>query len=193
MLFKYSVENTLKNLALLSQKLNNENLLSEITGYLHENKFIVDIEDTSWVDDVPRSKGIYYFEIEFPESKKSWNERIQGFGDNWNSWKSEVIGKSPQYFAKKGKKAAGNAGIDNWIPFYLGKRDNIKSRIKEHIIGPTNDDTTALRLKSKKSKLRGYGFRLSYVEFNLTKEEYCFIDTLEKSLRLFINPIIGRQ
>lgn len=87
---------------------------------------------------------------------------------------------------------------EKWYPFYIGKAENLGSRINEHINHKGDNATYGLKLKDRKF-FNPQNIKYSYWEFpedleNSPKDIKQFLlRHLEKELREKIKPWIGKQ
>ncbi|MBV1876038.1 MAG: hypothetical protein KUG79_00215 [Pseudomonadales bacterium] len=187
------VERTFKDANSIARKVEEHEVVDKVLEYFKENIQEIALDDTDWIKGISSGKGIYYFEVKFPSSEKAWAEQIELFGENWKNWKENKTGIVPDFQLERSRIISNTTTNDDWLPFYIGKRDNVCSRIKEHILGVKNEKTGALRLNDRKKELAEFSFRLSYITFELSKEEYRLMAYLENGLRNNLTPIIGRQ
>jgi hypothetical protein len=177
----------------IAYEVDNDVIIGRIISNLTDITRPVNISNTEWVNELPNGTGIYFFEIKFPSSDIKWDKVISSFGKDWGEWKENKEGNTPEFQVARSKVISSQTKNNDWIPLYIGKSKTLKSRIKEHVINPTNITTSALRLGQRKTELNSHNLRLSYIDFDLTNEEYKMIHILEESLRKKLNPIIGKQ
>lgn len=187
------VEKTFRDANSIARKIEEHEVLEKVLGHFEDNVQEIDLNDTDWIKEISTGKGIYFFEIKFPSSEKAWAEQIKLFGENWKIWKESKTGVVPEFQLGRSEIISNTTTNDDWLPFYIGKRENVRSRIREHTLGIKNKKTGALRLNERKSELAKYSFRLSYITFELSKEEYKLMIYLENGLRNYLMPIIGKQ
>lgn len=161
---------------------------------LNDNLHCIDIKNIdAWLSKIPDGKGIYFFEMKLPQSDTDIDESIRSFGESWACWKADKNGSTPSFNKGKALQVKENMTDDGWVPLYLGKRSNLKSRIQEHVYRPTNAKTSALRLTDRSDELIHHRFRVSYLTFDLSNDEYKLMSFLEAALRNRLQPILGRQ
>ncbi|MEG1008564.1 MAG: hypothetical protein RSF67_01870, partial [Clostridia bacterium] len=85
-----------------------------------------------------------------------------------------------------------NEYIDRWLPFYIGKTQDMGNRFAEHLLGKST--TSGLRIAEIKTGLfKVCSFRLSVIELDEYKDDnYWVVSKIEKNLRGKIKPICGK-
>ena len=136
--------------------------------------------------DGKKVSGIYLFEI----LKKDDSQDFTAWMDEFRQkWESNLVKNRPIIRKISVKKLSNHT--DKWIPFYIGKSKNIKYRVNQHITLKPDGSTYALKLKAM-GNLLGEKFRLSYLIID-TKHYDIVMPKIEKELRDFYTPIIGKQ
>lgn len=165
------VEKTLKEAYTFASKIEADDVVDRVLHHFETHTRAVNLDNLDWIEDISTGKGAYYWRIKFPQSDKPWPEQIKTFGENWQCWKAKKPGNTPKYQTQKSARVANSTNQGDWVPFYLGIRDNIRSRIREHINGPTNLGTGALRLGDRKMELAEFSIQLSHITFDISKNE----------------------
>lgn len=131
--------------------------------------------------------GIYLLEIKNNGELQDFQEWIKKFR---NEWEDE---KYLRQFTPNLKKVRVNSHtqLKEWVPIYIGKSKNIKSRIHGHIFKDLNKSTFALKLMAREH-LQKDCFRLSKIYISV-KNYDAIVPKIEGQLRNKINPIIGKQ
>jgi len=183
------IQPSLTNLILSSEKVSNEiNKLVPAYKKILSRKFIPVTEDFD-LDLVPRNPGIYYFEANF---------RPFNYGDNFYDafsllWDETSVGINVSAINKKRvRDYICRIESDEWIPLYLGKRQDLRLRLEQHIFSPTNNSTYALRLVNRKL-IDHIDFRVNFIPINLPDKHYFCMDRIETKLRKSMLPIVGKQ
>lgn len=145
--------------------------------------FTINSYDESLFRELQNVKGIYLFEIMVDSREFNFNK----FSKNWEL---DKVTKSPLFYMERAKH---HALIENpqWIPFYIGKSEKIGYRLNEHIVGPKNITTSALKLKDRKS-VEKLDFRVSIIKLDFINYDI-IAPKVESWLREELNPIIGKQ
>lgn len=141
----------------------------------------------------PKQKGVYLFEIQLanPTVKGVKSQtKLANFVKQWGVQKTTKFLYSPNVIEKRLVKYQGDATID-WLPIYIGKNKDIRKRVLEHINLDTNTKTYAMKLKERQN-LYGNTFRASYINVDVRNYDF-IVPFLEKILREYYNPIIGKQ
>lgn len=82
------------------------------------------------------------------------------------------------------------------IPFYLGKAEKMRSRVKQHVFLDAKSGTYALKLDAMRNsnpKILTLDFGVSYLAFPFDKKSMFLLEIIESALRNALNPVIGRQ
>lgn len=109
-----------KKLSQLWESTSFENLLNQAKEELLNTKPIMDLQKCSEADN---GYGIYCFWIE-----QEALEDLEDFKKSWNEHKGNFALTQPTKKWYSNNKIAGN----NLRPFYMGKREKVLKRIKEH-------------------------------------------------------------
>jgi hypothetical protein len=141
------------------------------------------------LDELNKIKGIYLFEIK--NSKLLFfQDWIKDFKNNFKIPKHN----HPQNWApninKSRTKKYSNERL-NWIPLYLGKSENMKKRINEHLNSNIGKAPSALKLKQRFNIGEEF-FRLKYIDLGDIKNYGTIATIVEKQLQNKIKPIVGR-
>lgn len=177
---------------MIKNKINelNSQLISYAENLEFEVKceFILDncSETIPWVE--IEGNGVYFIEIKnnnnFPDFK-SWVENFR------LEWEDPLYKRRFVSNLKKNRIKNQNDKFEEWIPLYIGKSQNIRSRVWEHIYKRLDQNTFALKL-NEREHAKKETFRLSVIQ--LPTENYNMImPVIESTLRKKLNPIIGRQ
>ena len=143
------------------------------------------------LDLVPKNPGIYYFEASFRNFLYDEDMKfVDAFSNLWDET-SENINVSALN-KKRIKNYDSRIQSNEWVPFYLGKEQNLNSRLEQHIFSPTNNSTYALRLVDR-GLIDTIDFRVTFVPINLYGPQYRNMQDLESGLRKLILPIVGKQ
>ncbi|MEY3786467.1 MAG: hypothetical protein RLZ75_672 [Pseudomonadota bacterium] len=182
------------------------NLITPINQIIKGDDFINSCLEKIWEDGVkfnvgnevkvsiPYSgSGIYVIWADLSnwgESEKPWNILLSDFLDCWD--KPEEI----SYFPKSNRtrvKLADYHEKNVWIPFYIGKSENVANRIEQHLYLDPKKSTYALKLNHRIGLLKGVTFDITWIPLETTKETYFLVAQVESILREKIAPIIGKQ
>lgn len=135
---------------------------------------------------VPKKvKGVYFLEILNENRSLDFKEWMEDFRKKWDN---ASIKNRPALVDKRIEK---HSGIKDWIPFYMGKAENIQFRVDQHITLRAESSTYALKLGAMEN-LKKETFRLSYVAID-TKHYDVIMHKIEQLLRDKYHPIIGKQ
>lgn len=166
------------------------NKLSELIDTMHF-KVIAKFKTSEAADKIPWDnivyQGLYFIEIKN-------DKRFNNF-DNWLSdfkmrWEDEKYLKRFTPNIKKVRTSA-HTELRDWIPIYIGKSKNIRSRIHGHIYKELHKTTFALKLKAREN-LNDEIFRISTIKIDVKNYESIVL-RIESEFRNRINPIIGKQ
>lgn len=133
--------------------------------------------------------GVYLFEVKFPFQDK---KELEAFGMRWGKPRAENHPKAlPRYYSTRAKNHYEKLETGAFIPFYLGKEQNVSERIRSHIHGVTDDSTYSLKLLSRPELLEGCEVRYGAVTLDIDKDAYFSVALIESALRQELQPIIG--
>ena len=138
-------------------------------------------------------KGLYLFLAKFPFRDY---ESLVEFGSKWGVMQDKNAPANCPRFHKGNSKLKTIRNIlkkNDFIPFYLGKSENLKKRIIEHITVDIDKTVYALKLISRKKIIENIDFHIGYVDFAINDSSYFCIELLENEIRKIYRPIIGKQ
>lgn len=167
--------------------------LEDVLLELENNKTQIDKKFSEFrIDKInKKSWGIYVFYI---EPRKT----ISTFEDLNNLWKTNEKDKR-LHSPKAIKSRFQTMVVGNSICFYVGKSEDLKSRISQHIHQRTKYTTYGLKLSEHDRMHLDNTFSFSYFvvktdpNSNLKDGMKCLIVTLERYLRSELKPLIGKQ
>ncbi|MBS1186617.1 MAG: hypothetical protein H6R04_635 [Burkholderiaceae bacterium] len=135
--------------------------------------------------------GIYFFDIQFPfrTSKDFLN-----FIDMWGSKGTANPQKSTsRAYPKRATSHVKKVEAGEFVPFYVGKHKNVRSRVIQHLTGAAESGTYGLKLLSRAELLKGCKLRVSGITFNIAPDAYFSMEFLEAALRERLHPMVGKQ
>lgn len=180
------------------------------TNRLSREFSILDKDSYSWSNFMVFSQdaGIYLFEADFSKYYKNWLEtKIDGstktsIRDKWFNELKKLWGgidKSPAFYKNRAIfhhsiNNSENKFMNGWVPLYVGKSKNVKSRIYEHIEG-NSPNTYGMKLSYRRKELCDIKFRISYSGLEEIDDDlmYVLVSVIENNVRDAFNPIIGKQ
>ncbi len=137
------------------------------------------------------SPGIYYFEAKFNFTALS---ELNRFGDIWGKIRASNLPVGiPRYYPRRAQHHSHRLTGEKFVPFYLGKRENLSDRVINHLDGEEGSGTYSLKLRSRPSIIENIEFRYSVLEFSIESDAYFGVELLEAKLREIFNPIVGKQ
>ncbi len=131
--------------------------------------------------------GIYLFEIKKRGHYKTFKEWSVAFTKKWEAKK--YLKKHCPVIAKGRLKKHGQ--LDEWIPLYIGKSNNVYKRVDQHLNKELNSTTYALKLMAREN-LKEDEFRVSIIRFDIDNYD-TIMPFIENKMRERYNPIIGKQ
>jgi hypothetical protein len=135
--------------------------------------------------------GLYYIEAKFPFSTP---EELEEFGEKWGRIRAKNVPQAmPRYYPKKAEVHKQRLADGKYIPFYLGKRLDLKKRLTEHIIGGQDSGTYSLKLRSRPDIIKGIEFQFGFLTIPIHRDGYFCVELLEHAIRYLIKPIVGKQ
>ena len=144
-----------------------------------------EIEEIPWEE--LKHQGLYLFEVKIDRKHSNFQKWLDDFKSKWEDPK--YLKSSTPSFKKK--RINSHSELKDWIPLYLGKSKNIKTRLKSHIFKELNKPTYAMKLLAREN-LRNQIFRLSIIRLDV-KNYDTILPLIESQLRNRINPLIGKQ
>ncbi|WP_305809787.1 hypothetical protein [Photobacterium kishitanii] len=181
------MKDLIKNLNLLSEiKATITNLKSIQNCEKRLRNSIKDINLNEKIDQLNLSDqaGIYFIEALFPFKTK---EDLDKFGCKWGKSgtkdKSTLPKNTTRFYSKKADNHIQSICDGQYIPFYLGKSMNIKSRINTHLFSNADDTTFSLKLLSRPEVIEGIKFRVGYVVLDINNDAYFGVELIEKELK----------
>lgn len=163
-----------------------------------------------------KETGLYYFEADFRDFYKLWRkanpqdhykpntEYRRQFYDHLNRiWKDSRGGTIPSLISTRFNihnrlkaPACNKYCNDEFVPFYLGKAQDIFERVNEHIETKNGSKKySCLRLHEMKNNFKSIKFRLSIAALPILRNEdmYGLVYNLESGVREMLSPIFGRK
>lgn len=135
--------------------------------------------------------GVYFFDIQFPfRTESAFVEFIKTWGSKGTA--NPQKGTSRTY-PKRANTHVEKIKAGEFVPFYVGKNKNVRSRVTQHLIGAAESGTYGLKLLSRAELLKGCKLRASGAIFNIAPEAYFSIEFLEAALRERLHPMVGKQ
>ncbi|KRB56776.1 hypothetical protein [Flavobacterium sp. Root186] len=143
------------------------------------------LENIPW--NILMHPGLYLIEVRNKQNFTFFEEWVNDFKFRW---------ENENYFKKftpnfKLKRIKAHNKLEEWIPLYIGKSKNIKSRLHGHIYKELNKTTFAMKLLAREN-MKQETFRISVINLELTNYD-AIIPVIENQLRNRINPLIGKQ
>ncbi|MEN8136597.1 MAG: hypothetical protein ABFS18_13835 [Thermodesulfobacteriota bacterium] len=167
--------------------------ITTIVSKIHSKSKPLDLENNYLIDNLTAAKGLYVFFAKFPFRKY---EHLLGFGRKWGVLRDKDAPPNCPRFHKGNANFKKNKKLlfeNQYVPFYLGKSEKIQERVLCHIETELDKTVYALKLKARNNILKNIVFKLGYVEFYIDDGSYFCIELLEKEVRNFLRPIIGKQ
>lgn len=131
--------------------------------------------------------GIYLLEIKNTGKHSSFKDWITDFRLEWE--REEYLRKFTPNLKKVRIKE--HFELNEWIPIYIGKSRNIKSRVHDHLYKELNKSTFALKLMAREN-MRNETFRLQTIKIEVENYD-AIVPRIELQLRNRLNPLIGKQ
>ncbi len=154
-------------------------------------------------ENISNTHGIYMFWADFSKwvagPCDSLQALLESFEDKWNNKNGcEKCINFPQVYKTRVenliKQNKGNEPVvAKDIPFYLGKAEKVAKRIKDHFNLEATNTTYALKLNARAESLKGIKFKVAWLPFDVSDDEYFVVSKIESLLRDKLNPIIGKQ
>lgn len=185
------ITKTLSELSAIRQRISNNTASWKLAKHLKKSAIPLNIEadnDSLLLNSRP---GIYYFEAKFNFLSIA---ELNDFGRSWGTIRGDNGPEGiSRYYPNRAKHHVKRLAHNRFIPFYLGKREDISKRIINHLDGEEKSRTYSLKLRSRPELLRAIQLKYSYCVFDISPECYFGVEILERSVRELLNPIIGKQ
>lgn len=174
-----SIDQTLKNQIVKLEEVAKK-LQWKVVGEFRVNgdSAILSLDDLGY-------KGVYMIEVKndtHPDDFGSWFQSFEG------KWVKYEKNRTPRLIKKRIRSSVKRGA---WIPLYLGKSSNIRSRIDGHLNLKLEQATYALKLNAREN-LSDYTFRLSTIRLDVDSYD-AIMPVVESCLREREQPLIGRQ
>ena len=143
------------------------------------------LESIPWT--ILAHSGLYLIEVKNNDSFPVFEEWVSDFKFRWEH--KDYLRKFTPNFKLKRIKA--HTKLEEWIPLYIGKSKNIKSRLHGHIYKDLSKTTFAMKLLARENMKKEI-FKISVINLDL-KNYDAIIPVIENNLRNRINPLIGKQ
>lgn len=134
-----------------------------------------------------RYMGVYLIEVKNDSHPDDFGGWFEIFEEKWEDEKY-LKKRTPRLIKKRVRSSVKRRA---WIPLYLGKSSNIRSRIEGHVNLKLEQATYALKLNARKN-LCDYTFRLSTIRLDVDSYD-AIMPVVESCLREREQPLIGRQ
>ncbi|MFB9076043.1 hypothetical protein ACFFLS_13990 [Flavobacterium procerum] len=165
-------------------------LIKAFANELHF-KEICQFELNEKLENIPWSNlthsGLYLIEVRNNQNFELFEEWVNDFKFRWED-KSYLKKFTPNF---KLKRIKAHNELKEWIPLYIGKSKNIKTRLHGHIYKELGKTTFAMKLLAREN-MKQETFRISVINLQLTNYD-AIIPVIENQLRNKINPLIGKQ
>jgi hypothetical protein len=177
--------------AALKSRLTAEEHLVALEKKLDDSLAPFGLDRPETIDTRCQGIGLYYLEAKFPFNTA---EELEEFGEKWGRIRAKNVPRAmPRYYPNKAKNHKRPIVAGEYIPFYLGKRLDLKKRLTEHIMGEEDSGTYSLKLRSRPDIIKGVEFQFGFLSIPVHRDGYFCVELLEHAIRDRINPIIGKQ
>ncbi len=136
---------------------------------------------------INKKPGIYLFFIK-PKEDLTYEDFI-------TRWKGAA---QKMHSGRINKKKIKVLEKDKWHPLYIGKSEELLSRVTEHCFQPIDKTTYSLKMSHRKEIIEVADFSFGSYELNMTESfpNYLFqflLVNIERELRARHKPLIGKQ
>jgi hypothetical protein len=186
-----NIEKIFKEADDLKSRLVEKGNIDEVLRKLRETKIDFCLEDGNPFATVCEKPGIYFIEARFQFTTE---EELKRFGEAWGYAKGiSPVSNCPRFYKGRVKPNLSALRNSEYVPFYLGKQQNVKARLNLHLNDSLESTTYGLKLRARREILKKCNLRASWVTFNSTASNYFCVELIESALREKLNPIIGKQ
>jgi hypothetical protein len=135
--------------------------------------------------------GVYFFDIKFPFRTEC---AFLDFVKTWGSKGTANPQKSTsRTYLMRARTHVEKVKAGEFVPFYLGKNKNVRSRVTQHLTGAAQSSTYGLKLLSRAELLKGCKLRASAAILKIAPDAYFSVELLEAALRERLHPMVGKQ
>ncbi len=151
-----------------------------------------------------KKSGLYFFELKVDgKLSSSPSLFLEDLKSRWieSSYRNITITDSEGKESSKTKKLSSPKPIDkriktyttleSWLPFYLGKSDDLYHRISQHIEQPWDKSTSSMKLQERE-QFHNFDFRVKVLQLEVQNYDM-IVPFYESEYRKIFNPIIGKQ
>jgi hypothetical protein len=186
-----SFDELLTEAASFKTRLTADTQLIMLEQLLHSSMAPFSVDNPDILDSRCKGIGIYYIEVKFPFTTY---EELENFGERWGRIRAGGVPSAmPRYYPERAKMHRKRISDREFIPFYLGKRLDIKDRLTGHILGKRDSKTYSLKLQSRPEVIKDVIFRFGFLPIPVHEDGFFCVALIEHALRDRIHPIIGKQ
>lgn len=187
----HDIEKLIKEAGDIRFRLTQDTNIEKILNKLNESRINFSLDDEDPFSRVNDGSGVYFIEAKFKFNTK---ERLEKFGALWGLAKGkDLISNCPRFYKGRMRPNMHKLKTCEFVPFYLGKQQNVRQRLDLHLNDSIESTTYGLKLKARREILDACDFRVSWVTFSSTSNDYFCIELIEEALREVLNPLIGKQ
>lgn len=168
----------------------NDGVLQECAISLEAKRFPVGLSRPFVFDEEFEKGGVYLFYVNLGDS----GDRLSDIPTIWREIKA-LPGTRPDLSTVALSSVCQTR--NTWIPFYLGKAQDLQSRVMDHVNyqgGKTKHSSLRLIETFKTARFfKDWRFSVAMLPLEFSHDSYCLCELLERKLRHHIRPIIGHQ
>lgn len=186
-----SLEHLMNAAAGIATQITTPSNMAEVEAKLRSTLALFPLSGTHAFPNAGTGPGLYFIEIKFPFRTE---EGLIDFVGRWGTKGGDGLQKATsRSYANRAKRHLQKVKAGEFVPLYLGKNKNVRSRLIQHLTGKTDAATYGLKLLSRSAVLEGCQLRAGAVDFTINRDAYFCIALLEAALRDKIHPIVGKQ
>jgi hypothetical protein len=187
----HSLHEAIEATAAAARNVATDEHIKSICQHLQKSTKVFPLKKGHQFTDLSTKSGLYLFEIKFPfKTELEFSEFLMRWGSKGDKGLQKATSRAhPSRAAKHIEKVKGG----EFIPLYLGKNQNVQTRVQQHLDGKAESGTYGLKLLTRSELLAGCELQVSYVTFDIGSDAYFCVEFLESAVRKAIHPIIGKQ
>ncbi len=186
-----SLLQAIANTAMAAKKIATPEHVAEVENLLRSSLREFPLVAEHEFSNIATEPGVYFFDIQFPfRTESAFVEFIKAWGSKGTANPQKSTSRT---YPKRAHTHVEKVKAGEFLPFYVGKNKNVRSRVTQHLTGAAESGTYGLKLLSRAELLNGCKLRVSAATFTISREAYFSIEFLEAALRERLHPMVGKQ
>jgi len=192
-------EEAVRTIVAAYKTLGQRQYVDEVAARLKADPTCLDLSHVSALNNAikgieQKTVGLYLFEACFANYVAPADQSpADAFIAAWEDSRKEHKPASPNVNKARIREHLA-AGPEEWHALYLGKGQDLRDRLQEHLTGAADDGWSCLRLGQRAQVFEGVSLRLSWCEVPLGAQHYdLVVPYFEKQLHRLWKPILGNS